>query len=452
MPLPLKIATIDNMRKLLIIGFIVGILLIGLIIGLKIRSANNSGHLILKAEPNDSQIIVQGKNKTFKARGVFNQKLSPGFYQVKVEKDGYYPYEFRYQIEKDQIIENDNIYLIKQKLLAENLITAPIINFWPLENYFLYLEETKPLSLKVYNRLTKEKETVFTINPLPHLIIPYWEDLQFLINLDNKTTINNQKFNANTWLIFYLNKNNFGQYTNLTTKFNRLFDQLKNEKKIDKKASREIKWVNWSKQNNHSVYLITTDALYHLDLWENELSLIAQKIKSLPAIEKNSVFFLDENGLLTKYDWLTKKINTLTTQALSSDNKDIFVLTKTQDNVFIYQINGPIFSYHEGALMKLNNNIKGLTVHQSEIFLVFSEDQLIIYPSKKELKANNIKNALFFRDLGHLILNEEDKLSLVDLNTEKLYPLTSGVKQFYYDSGLNYLYFLDSEGLKRLNL
>jgi len=163
-------------RKILFFGFLL-IFLLGapLIIlyeqgyrfDLEKKSLTQTGGLFLKVIPKQTEIYINGKlvKKTdFFFGSALIENLLPKKYIIRVEKEGYFPWEKSLEIREREVTEAKNVVLFPVKLNFE-ILSRDIKNFWlSPDGEKLILKETNGngWSLKLYEPKTKVKSHLIT--------------------------------------------------------------------------------------------------------------------------------------------------------------------------------------------------------------------------------------------------------------------------------------------------
>jgi hypothetical protein len=98
----------------------------------KNKKLTKTGGLFLKIFPKQASIYLD--NKFFKKTdfifgSILIENLLPKKYKVRVEKEGYFPWEKNLEIKENEVTEVKNIILFPKKIKPENLFTK-IENFW----------------------------------------------------------------------------------------------------------------------------------------------------------------------------------------------------------------------------------------------------------------------------------------------------------------------------------
>lgn len=115
-------------------------------VDLKTKKIVQTGGIFLKVEPKPAKVFIDEKlrKKTdFLFGTILIKNLLPGIHKIRVEKEGFYPWEKNLEIKEKEVTEAKNIVLISEnpnfKVLAEG-----VKNFWafPNERKFIFLRES----------------------------------------------------------------------------------------------------------------------------------------------------------------------------------------------------------------------------------------------------------------------------------------------------------------------
>ena len=131
------------------------------------KSLTQTGGLFLKVIPKQTEIYINGKlvKKTdFFFGSALIENLLPKKYIIRVEKEGYFPWEKSLEIREREVTEAKNVVLFPVKLNFE-ILSRDIKNFWlSPDGEKLILKETNGngWSLKLYEPKTKVKSHLIT--------------------------------------------------------------------------------------------------------------------------------------------------------------------------------------------------------------------------------------------------------------------------------------------------
>ncbi len=118
------------------------------------KMITQTGGLFLKVIPKQTEVYINGelKDKTdFFFGSVLIENLLPEKYEVKVKKDGFYPWTKVFQVQEKQVTEAKNIFLFPEEL-SWNVLSKGVDNFWisPDENEMV-LQETNASTSQMWS-------------------------------------------------------------------------------------------------------------------------------------------------------------------------------------------------------------------------------------------------------------------------------------------------------------
>ncbi len=123
------------------------------------RVIERNGTLILDTTPGNARIFLNGQEHPDKTAATL-QNVTPGTYQVRFERQGYYPWEKRLEVKAEQVTFANKIYLWRQlepKLLAET--TAALLSRAQKKQRFI-INENAGSSSTVQSLLVFDNDTL----------------------------------------------------------------------------------------------------------------------------------------------------------------------------------------------------------------------------------------------------------------------------------------------------
>ncbi len=120
---------------------------LGYRIDFKTKKVVQTGAFFLRVEPKQAKVFINGKliKKTdFLFGTVLIKNLLPENYEIRVEKDGFYPWQKNLEIKEKEVTEAKNIVLISKELNLQ-VLTTGLKNFWafPDGRKFIFLRESE---------------------------------------------------------------------------------------------------------------------------------------------------------------------------------------------------------------------------------------------------------------------------------------------------------------------
>jgi hypothetical protein len=160
---------------------------------LKTKKIVQTGGIFLKVEPKSVNVFSDEKlsEKTdFLFGTVLIKNLLPGKHKIRVEKEGFYPWEKVLEVKEKEVAEAKNIILIKKELNFEVLVKE-VKNFWPFPDGKKIL-----LEIEIDGDF---KKNILDLDKIPPALIDATTSV-----LENAST--SQKINGE---LYYLNKSGY---------------------------------------------------------------------------------------------------------------------------------------------------------------------------------------------------------------------------------------------------
>ena len=374
---------------------------------------------------------------------IFIYNLLPGEYQLKLEKEGFHPWQKKITITSSLTTFAKDIILF-QKNVPLQIIEGQVTNFYlsPDQQKIVYLLETDSfLELYFLNLATKERSLLYRIPQQEKIVTLSWaaSSKKILFKVEND------------YLVFDI------QNLNQSIELNEIIDF-------------EAANFKWDIQSDNLLYAQSQDSIYKINLLAqtSELFFKPENKKEINPeffIEANDIFYIQReevHDVLYKYN-----LNFQT-------NKKVLELNQSNNNQFI----------------KSNNNFLGLIdLDQQKLFLIQkiitdleidikgdqpiqefkaknalwdkSEKQLLIYDdfeistynteTSDEFFINRygqqIKKVSWYPKLQHIVILFEDSLKIIDLSLENGNRNVTGIvefdqlKNFYLDNKGETIYF-----------
>lgn len=379
----------------------------------KFNLLQKTGILAVNSTPRGAKIDLERNFKSlFSSRDVIKDKkvktpykiknLAPGEYNLKMELEGYWPFEKKVYIHPGQTNYIEEVVLLK-KTLPAMIFSSPIQEI-DLNNSFSHLifsEEKKLFNIANESELLfdeKISDLEFLSNDLvlanKKKIFNYKEDRYLDLNLENLENFHNLKVNKNN--LYYLSSGSLFSY-NLSSQTNTLI--LSDAGLID---------YCFSVGN---IFLISQTN----NLWQFKVYSIKDKkiTKSLDLPFGQYEFLPSKNNFVFVYDKLYSSLYLI--NPYSQFNPLVSVLHNVKDVNFISNDSFLYFSGFEirifnlslmqsSLLARFENEIKSL-VWDSRAYLIFSDGQSI---KAIDFKYDNyITNLFTFDDLSTLKLDEK---------------------------------------------
>ncbi|GEM_PF-5590258 len=361
---------------IIILFFIVASLVIFYAAGWRLdwqtRQIQKVGGLLIKTEPRNASVSINGKLLTKKTPLTVNN-LKPDKYEITVSLEGYYNWSRKVVIEAGQSWRFDAINLIKDETPLENSSWGDIISA--------------------------------SFSPSGRKIAAIQNQYCFIINTATGVILHDFKYNGRGPSLEWSSDENYLAVKN-DDGDGLVIEVNQPEKIIDltKKYNLVITSLKWSLSENSVLYANTTEGLFRINILQNTKTLISDKKNVWPV--QDNLFVYTENNQLNFFKSDLKIINQINLPSQSnmqfyncSDNY-LCILNTTQKKMFIYNINKN--DYHEFSeevtgLAFTGNNETVVTFNEHEIWilnLANGEKELVtrtsdIINSAAWLKAQN---------------------------------------------------------------
>lgn len=333
-----------------------------------------TGGIYLRTNPKKAQIFINDKLSKKKAPILING-LFPRNFNIKIEKEGFHPWEKRLKVESGLVTEAKNITLIPKKPKQDIIFDAiNNISILPSKNYFLNIRND-------YIDLIEKNET-YPVNLSANFDNTHSKN-EFIAALNSKNIAWDQN---NKKLIAYLGQNNYiVDFSNKTiTKF---FVENTDLKESKAGGYINLKRIQWHPLEADSIILVHETDIYSYNLKNKESEKLIERglyYKSASSVFTSNIYYIDDMGFVNKYNFTTKNIekiskiplpyNQSTELVISPDQKKIFL--KDEENKKIYLV--------------LENSVKTFEdIHFAE----FSADsKKIVYGNKNKIWVMFLEN------------------------------------------------------------
>lgn len=457
------------MNKILIALLVILILGIGAFFGLRSFQKYSESQGILEARVYPAGATLKINNKTYQNKqGIFRIRLHPGEYPISFSCPDYSFLEDKVKIENNKTTNLNNIYLFPNNWTKEKIITNQKIEYFylsPDSNRILFIEKSSNYDWYIFDRSTKEKEYFHKTTSLPYDVI----------FSPKKILIHSEK---NNWEIVFLPKSLIENGISLNTSFREALDTAKLK---EKQTSLIISQAIFYPKNDDDIIIKTSDSIYLLNFLTGSIEKIYEG-KSSPFIFDNDyIYFIKENGIFTKISLETKKEVETSLYSFSLEdlekakirkveNEDSFIIIEGLEKAYFEQSEKQDFPERSGGkayFLKTFENIPKLigenvidgifSLNKKEI-LLYSKDKIQIYSRESEIKFSkklfSDVPATWFLNNDHLLFLNDNLLNIYTLKNDKTWPISSDVKNnnFFYDSSINYIFYLSDSGIIKVSL
>jgi hypothetical protein len=359
------------------------------------------GGINVKSVVSDVNVYVnnehKGKTNTF-SKEILIQKLIPGEYNVKIEKENYYSWEKTLKVEAQKVTKAESVYLF-QKNITFKVEKENINNF--------FLSENK--QDVIY--LTNDQEIIFNNN--------------IILNLSNSKkyfkNINNIEFFPENKLILIKGKNNLNKnnyyYLDLT-KANVLNKLTFLETATNFYLTKDS--IIYQKNQNIIIYSLNT-----------KTSTILRKEVNLFAFKNDTLYSVENNILI--------KINNNEETILSE--KEISI-----KNYKLYIISGKIFAYDNSSLYLFNNYKKDF-----ELFLKTPQLSYDVLPDKIIFNTGSELWLLLLRDFESPFFKKAESLIFLSRVSSKIENITWFNNDYFFYINNNNIFASEIDNRDNIN-
>ena len=406
---------------------------------------------ILEARIYPSKAILEINNKTYKNKeGVFKIKLQVGEHSLSFSCPDYSFLEDKIKIESNKTTNLGNVYLFPNNWPEEKIITdEKIERFYlsPDSNRIVYIKKSSNYDWYIFDRSTKEKEYFYKSSSLPY-------DVVFS---PKKILIHSEK---NNWEIVFLPKSLIKNAISLNTSLKEALDQAKLR---EKETSLTIDQAIFYEKNEGDIIVKSPDAIYLLNFLTESIEKIYEG-KSSPVIYDNDyIYFIKENGVFSKISLNTKKEAATSLYSFSIEDLEKTKIRKeTNENNFLI-IEGSEKTYYLKTFENIpkligENVIDGIFSLNEKEILLSSKDKIEIYNAESEIKYSEKLYSdvpvTWFLNNNYLLFLNNNLLNIYSLKNNKTWPIASNIKNnnFFYDSSINYIFYLSDTGIIKVSL
>jgi len=445
------------MNKRRIIIFLAILIIIALSVAgwfyLKTKVSKNA-LIEIQAWPPSSKITLIGPKQTEKS-GFLKIYTLPGHYQLKVSHEGYYDWNWETTLLAGDSLKEE-VWLIAKNPPSEPFIKGEIVDFKISDSsqvIFWQKTDKDNYQLNIYQRPTKKTINIVSANNPPAWFKTSQKGDVALARFNLKTTVDDYLLKNGGYLFIDLSRTYLNKFLDISKRFENKLSELKNKKIVSKQASVDIEQLDFLNEIEKSLLIKTKDGLYLFKILDNELSRLYEGPTSAFFKTKDSLYFLDKDGRLNQYYFQSQELKKLSETSYLEEEKPT--------NLTSYQVvannDGQRFLIltPQGRLFLLENNhsqllaekaLKGLFSETGKIIALL-ENKIKIWPDE-EIPIEKAKALSFFRDNKRVIIQKEDQLLFFDPINNETFSLSQGLKDgFYYEPGLNYLYYQKEYGL-----
>ncbi|MDD3491832.1 MAG: hypothetical protein PHG13_02640 [Candidatus Pacebacteria bacterium] len=441
-----------NMKKFLIFLSIIIVLGLGIFFTLSHFQINNQTKGILRFKVYPLESIVKINNKTYQnSRGIFDINLSSGKQKLLISLPEYSFIEEEINIEPGKTLDLGSLFLFPNNWQEENIINSDMIeNFYLTldSNRIVFIEKDSDYLWYLFIRNSSEKELFWKTSTLPEEVV-FSLKKTMLVNLGK-----------NNWQIVFLPKSLIQTSISLTDAFKQA---LSNSDFKTNTLSREIIQADFYSQDDNHLVIRTEDALYLLDFLDREIEKIHDGPVSPFLLEESSVYFLKENGVLTKASLQTKQEEQISLFSFESQDLEQTKIRKRENKQEFLIIE----SSKKASYLKPPENIPviigenlldaSFSLDEKEILLNL-KDEIEIYNTEQEIKhATKLFTnapAQWFLNNDYLLFQKDKTLNIFFIKENKIWPISANIKNdnFFYDPTINYVFYLSDKGVIKVSI
>ncbi|HZI95664.1 MAG TPA: hypothetical protein VFD40_00560 [Candidatus Paceibacterota bacterium] len=437
-----------KLLKILIIIFLLGI---GVFFGFRSLQKYIESKGILEVRIHPAEATLKINNRTYQDKqGILKIKLNPGEYSLFFSCPDYSFWEDKIVIENNKTINLNHIYLFPNNWPKENIISSKNIDQFylsPDSNRILYIEKLSKYNWYIFDRNSKEKEYFFESSSLPNKVV--FSTKKLLVYLGK-----------NDWKIVFLPKSLIQNSISLNASLKEALDQAQLR---EKETSLTIDQATFYAKNDGNIIIRTPDAVYLLDFLTESIEKIHNGKSSPFVVDDDYIYFIKENGVFTKVSLRTKEEIKTSLYSFSLEDLEKTKIIKEGNNDKFLIIEGSKKAYYLKTFEDLpelisENIIDGIfSLNENEI-LLSSEGKIEIYNLENDInfseKLYSDVPASWFRNNDYLLFLKDNMLNIYVLKNNKIWPIASDIKNnnFFYDSSINYIFYLSDAGIIKVSL
>jgi len=439
------------MNKILIIFVVILILGIGAFFGFRSFQKYTESQGILKVRVHPAETILKINNKIYQNKqGLFNIKLNPGQHSLFLSCPDYSFWEDKIIIKSEETTELNDLYLFPNNWPKETIVTGEKIEHFylsPDSNRIFYIEKSSKYDWYIFDRNSKQKEHFLETSSLPNSVD--FSSKKILVNLGK-----------NDWKIIFLAASLIKNDISLNTSLKQALDQAGLRQK---ETSLVIEQAVFYPKNDNDIIIKTPDAIYLLNFLTESIEKIYEG-KSSPFIAENEyIYFIKENGVFSAISLQAKEEIETSLYSFSLENLEKTKIRKKKDDNKFLIIEGTQKAYYletfQGFPTQIGNYlIDGIFSFDKKEILLSSEDKIEIYNLDSGIKSSeelySDVPAIWFLNNEHLLFLKDRMLNIYTLKNNKIWPIANDVKNnnFFYDSSINYVFYLSDAGIIKVSL
>lgn len=414
-------------RRILYITFIIAFLILAPLLlmyangyryDFKEGAVAKTGVLILESKPQKVNVYINGELKYTKTP-INGESLIPGLYEIKITKNGYYPWIKKLKFESNLATFAQDVILFKKskgvKIINGNFNDFAISK--DNEKIITLWQDETTAEIWEY-KLKKQKNKLLLRNSLNNSEIKLGEwsknNKNLIFNNYGKTKQENNYFIIGFKEAFWPNK-----------------DEI-NTIKLNELISDPIINIKWDNSEDNIVYVNTEDSLYRINLMDKITKKIsADRISDFIVYDKilyfnknlSCLIEIDKNQINAqdsiKDDCIYYLKDEKNYQLISSPQGLVTLLSESSKNSLVIDLNNKnkIFQAKTETIKWDSASNKMLYYNDIEIGTFSPSHQS---PYKNEIigrYSQKIKRVLWYPSHHHLIVLFDDNLKIIELDT-----------------------------------
>lgn len=439
------------MAKLLKILTIILFLGAGTYLGFSYYQKHIESQGTLKVRIHPVNAVLKINNKIYQnEQGLFNIKLNPGQYSLFLSCPDYSFWEDEIIIKSKEITDLRDIYLFPNNWSKETLVADEKIEYFypsPDSNRIFYIKKSSKYDWYIFDRNSKQKENFLNTSSLPNSID--FSSKKILANLGE-----------NNWKIIFLPKSLIKNDISLNTS---LEQALKQAGLSQNKPSFVINQAVFYPKNDNNIIIKTSDAIYLLNFLTESIEKIYEGKSSPFIVDNDYIYFIKRNGVFTKISLQTKEEAQTSLYSFSLEDLNKTKIRKKRNDDKFLIIEGSQKAYYLKTFQSLpaligEDILDGIFSLDEKEILLSSKDKIEIYNLESGIKSSkklySDVPAIWFLNNEYLLFLKDNMLNILTIKNNKIWPIASDVKNnnFFYDSSINYIFYLSPAGIIKIAL
>jgi hypothetical protein len=395
---------------------------------LETKKITQTGAFYFKVLPKSAEVYIGEKLKKktdFLFGTAFIDNLLPKKYAIKIEKDGYYPWQKSLEVQEKTVTEAKNIVLIPKNPNFEILTKETEDFFFSPDEKKIILKETNEdgWSLKLYELERKIKS---------HLI----DEKDIIKELQKDNAISTSPKNA---LLLDIKWSQDSKRVLLTLGIKQKIKHfiLETTEKSNLMSldflGGDIKNISFSPQKDLEIFFIKNNSLFKADFIKKEVSgPILNNLISYQFLNSDLIW-LNNKGFLFKSDSRGEKIEVLNLKPIDIESENEFKISAHDLSKILLQKSNTLFYLDQDSrtFKEISNSVKNFRFspdfkkvvywNNYEIWILFLEEKLDQPPKGAgELLfltrfSEKIEEAFWYTS-HYLIFNAGDKIKIVEID------------------------------------